>query len=159
MPIMEVKKKVVPLTCPTVNLLAKRGILAQRALTNGLVAGRLAHFRENWLHVTSDKWVLDTIQGYRIEFLNHPTQTHPPRMGVTSSQEQVLVLEEIHTMLEKGAIVELPKSEQGKGFYSTLFLIPKKGGGMRPVIDLKCLNEFIPAHHFKMEDFIPSETF
>ena len=36
-------------------------------------------------------------------------------------------------------------------FYSTLFLVPKKDGGMRLVINLKSLNQFVPQHYFKME--------
>ena len=56
------------------------------------------------------------------------------------------------SMLQKGAISELPKTEATQGFYSSLFLVPKKDGGTRPVINLKSLNEFIVPHHFKMED-------
>jgi hypothetical protein len=36
-------------------------------------------------------------------------------------------------------------------FLSTLFLVPKKDGGQRPVINLKQLNGFVQAPHFKME--------
>ena len=35
--------------------------------------------------------------------------------------------------------------------FSTLFLVPKKDGGQRQVINLKSLNSFIHAPHFKME--------
>ena len=37
------------------------------------------------------------------------------------------------------------------GFVSTLFLVPKKDGGQRPVINLKNLNTFVDVPHFKME--------
>ena len=37
------------------------------------------------------------------------------------------------------------------GFYSRLFLVPKKTGGMRPVIDLSILNSYLSVPHFKME--------
>ena len=37
------------------------------------------------------------------------------------------------------------------GFYSNLFLIPKKDGGQHLVINLKVLNRFVQKEHFKME--------
>ena len=36
-------------------------------------------------------------------------------------------------------------------FYSNMFMVPKKGGGQRPVINLKYLNHFVKSEHFKME--------
>ena len=36
-------------------------------------------------------------------------------------------------------------------FYSTLFLVPKSEGRMRPVINLKSLNFWVRPQHFKME--------
>ena len=52
-------------------------------------------------------------------------------------------------MLEKGAI---RKVQPSKGeFVSNLFLVKKKDGGQRPVINLKQLNAYIPYCHFKME--------
>ena len=37
------------------------------------------------------------------------------------------------------------------GFYSRLFFVPKKSGGVRPVIDLSTLNAFLIVPKFKME--------
>lgn len=36
--------------------------------------------------------------------------------------------------------------------YSNLFVVEKKGGGQRLVINLSSLNSFVRHHHFKMED-------
>ena len=55
-----------------------------------------------------------------------------------------------HTLLQKGA-VELVNPPLTPGFYSRLFLVPKKNGKMRPVIDLSVLNQHLIVLHFKME--------
>ena len=43
------------------------------------------------------------------------------------------------------------QAEATKGFFSNLFLVPKKDEGMRAVFNLKHPNKFIPSHHFKMK--------
>jgi hypothetical protein len=61
-----------------------------------------------------------------------------------------LLQEEVHTLLQKGA-VELVNPPLTPGFYSRLFLVPKKSVKMRPVIDLCVLNQHLIVRHFKME--------
>ena len=54
-----------------------------------ILAGRLAHHIQNWVRITRDRWVLDTVQGYCIEFLTIPYQTkrpHLPRYNATQNQ-------------------------------------------------------------------------
>ena len=58
--------------------------------------------------------------------------------------------QEITKLVEKGAIT--PVHPTSMGFYSRLFLIPKKGDSFRPVIDLSHLNKFIANAHFQMEN-------
>ena len=57
--------------------------------------------------------------------------------------------EELMKLLQKGAISEVSQIEQY--LISRLFLVPKKEGTYRPVIDLRELNRFIQKEHFKME--------
>ena len=45
---------------------------------NGPVAGRLSRFIENWKLITADPWVLRTIQGHQIEFLQQPELHYLP---------------------------------------------------------------------------------
>ena len=45
----------------------------------------------------------------------------------------------------------VPPSQATPGYLSSLFLVPKKGGVQRPVVNLKPLNQFLPYEHFKME--------
>ena len=80
------------------------------------IAGRLAHFLSNWVVVSKDYWVLDTVQGYRLEFLKKPIQPHhPPKGEYFLFLEQNIILREIESMLQKGAITELSQSEVAKG--------------------------------------------
>ena len=56
---------------------------------------------------------------------------------------------EIDNMLEKGTVCQT--SHLKEKLLSNVFLVGKKGGGNRPVIKLKHLDQFIPYQHFKME--------
>jgi hypothetical protein len=70
---------------------------------------------------------------------------------VTRNPDRNLLLqEEVHTLLQKGT-VELVNPPLTPGYYSLLFLVPKKNGKMRPVIDLSVLNQHLIVPHFKME--------
>ncbi len=96
-------------------------------------------------------WVLQTIEnGYQIQFGSRP----PRFMGVLSTEvahQQVLVLEqEIKALLEKGAIEYVPHSNRETGFYSRYFIVPKKDGGLRPILDLRVLNNSVMQLKFKM---------
>ena len=53
-------------------------------------------------------------------------------------------------LLKKWA-VERVRNRITPGFYSRLFLVPKKNRKLRPVIDLSLLNHYIHKQHFKME--------
>jgi hypothetical protein len=46
-------------------------------------------------------------------------------------------------------VEEVPVSSIDPGFYSRLFIVPKKRGGMRPVIDLSILNTYLDVPHVK----------
>ena len=71
-------------------------------------AGRTKHFKDNWARITQDQWVLESIQGTRIEFQNVPQQRSPPAQFHPNEQDKILIREELQSMQEKGAIVELP---------------------------------------------------
>ena len=63
---------------------------------------------------------------------------------------------EVEKLLKKGAIEEVEPCKNQ--FQSNIFTIPKKGGGRRPVVDMRDLNSFMEPVHFKMEDlsYLPS---
>ena len=113
-------------------------------------AGRLVYFQSNWLKITQDRWVLNTIQGYMIDFKSQPHQQSVPQPPQFSAEQTQLISTEITELLQKNAIEEVTPLLQPV-FYLNLFLVPKKDGGQRPVINLKALNRFVQKEHFKME--------
>ena len=90
------------------------------------------------------------VSGYSPSFISRPLlHRHPkPQIGL-AQQERELVTKEIHTLLEKGAILRAKPTDPG--YYSNLFIVPKKDGGSRPVINLKALNSHLSIPPFKME--------
>ena len=88
-------------------------------------------------------------RGYHIPLIADPVQKFPPHSPHLPSGDVIVLEEEIHSLLEKQVIQQIPTSAEG--FYSNMFLVPKKGGGQRPVINLKLLNRFVKSEHFKME--------
>ena len=87
-----------------------------------------------------------------MELCRGNVQEHLPVMGCTSQENQLLIDQEVQELLAKQAVHYVPTSRQNEqGFISSLFVVPKKGGGHRPVINLRPLNSFIPYEHFKME--------
>ena len=62
----------------------------------------------------------------------------------------------MQTLLDKGAI-KIVSHETGE-ILLDIFLRPKNSGEMRPIINLRHLNEFIEHHQFKIENlnsFLP----
>jgi hypothetical protein len=75
---------------------------------------------------------------------------NPPQNGHISGEDQLLIDQEVQELLAK-QVVHYVSGSPDNGFVSSLFVVPKKGGGHRPVINLKPLNNFVPYEHFKME--------
>ena len=113
------------------------------------VAGQVSHFLTNWEVLTQDQWVLQTVAGYQLDLINAPCQTHMPHQIQTSTENATLITAEIAELLSKRAIVETLLSPDN--YLSQIFLVEKKDGGQRPVINLKGLNQFVRQEHFKME--------
>lgn len=118
------------------------------------VGGRLTQFLHHWEKFTTDVWVLSVIRGgLDLVFQERPPLSDSPiPMSQTLDKEKFRLLsEEVQSLLLKSVIEEIPPTQSTPGFYSRLFLVPKKTGGMRPVIDLSILNSYLSVPHFKME--------
>ena len=111
------------------------------------VGGRISLFLDFWKSVTSDPWILSTVKGYEIPFVTCPPKS-VRRFPSASCDGKADT--EIKRMMEKEAIE--PASEPY--FVNHLFFIPKKSGGIRPILNVKPLNKFLKTQHFKMEQVI-----
>lgn len=57
---------------------------------------------------------------------------------------------EIQHLLDICTIEPVPVEQRGTGFYSLLFLVAKRSGAWRGILDLKALNKYIKYRQFKM---------
>ena len=109
----------------------------------------MAHFVEQWEELTNNKWVLSIVRNrFKIPFKSVPPLSVVP---INLSQSSSPFLREEIVELLKKRVVERVWNPGTHGFYSRLFLVPKKNGKLRPVIDLSLLNHYIHKQHFKME--------
>ena len=117
-------------------------------LPNIPMGGRLAHFAQNWAKITDNEWVLSLVRkGYKIPFLKRPILSPDPVFFQQPLSQQLE--EEVASLLSKGAVEEI--IPECPGYYSRIFLVPKKNGKLRLIIDLSVLNHFVYTETFKME--------
>jgi len=115
------------------------------------VGGRLADFADRWRQITTDQWVLCTLEsGLFIEL-----ETPVPFQGIVytrpSPQAMLIMQEEVDGLKQKRVIIPIPPRQAREGFYSTYFTVPKKDGGLRPILNLKRFNVGVKKSTFKME--------
>ncbi|KAM4021487.1 uncharacterized protein ACNLHF_026861 [Anomaloglossus baeobatrachus] len=118
--------------------------------TASSVGGRLSRFCDTWLPQVKDRWVRDILShGYRIEFSSRP----PTRFFRTSPppERADALLQAVGILKAEGVVVPVPLQQQGHGVYSNLFVVPKKDGSFRPVLDLTLLNKHVRTRRFRME--------
>ncbi len=113
------------------------------------LGGRLRFFQQNWSMITNDPYILEIVQGYKLDLVETPFQLQTPKQLIFSKSQTDLLDNEIRELRAKNA-VRVVQPTPGL-FVSTLFAVPKKDGGTRPVINLKEVNQFLNYRHFKME--------
>lgn len=113
--------------------------------------GPLAPHKAQWEKCGASSWVLKTItKGYRLQFAAAPPGFSGVMHSLPREREALILEEEIKALKHKGAIRIVPPEQSQAGFYSRYFLVPKKGGGLRPILDLRALNKFLRIYTFRM---------
>ncbi len=69
--------------------------------------------------------------------------------GIIQTSAHVL-RSEVLTLLAKGAVEMVPLANSESGFYSCYYLVPKKDGVLRPILDLRHLNRSLMRRPFRM---------
>ncbi len=112
----------------------------------------LAQRLEAWLTLPSlSRWLTRTIRlGYAIQFARRPPKFNGVLETSVAVRNAPVLREEIAVLLAKDAIEPVPPAEMRQGFYSPYFIVPKKGGGLRPILDLRVLNRALHKLPFKM---------
>ena len=120
------------------------------------VGGRLKMFASQWEQITQHRWVIQILfQGYLIEFKKSP----PDYKGILEKKLPLdpalryVLTEEVNTLLQKSAIEKSTKVRYSKRFLQPFLPSspPKKDRGVRPILNLRPLNRFVSAPHFKMQ--------
>ncbi|KAI2647639.1 Transposon Ty3-G Gag-Pol polyprotein [Labeo rohita] len=106
-----------------------------------------------WLQLPSpSRWLIRTVRfGYAIQFARRPPRYRGVLSTSVHSDTHAAVLRaEVAVLLAKDAIEPVPPAEMMSGFYSPYFIVPKKSGGLRPILDLRALNRSLLRLPFKM---------
>ena len=121
-----------------------------RNVDGSQVGARPADFAPHWRSLLGNCWATGIVEdGVGIAFQQRPQLTHQSISFPTRNSRQDLQ-QAVDALLMKGAIERIT-NVMSLGFYSRLFLVPKKTGDLRPVIDLSTLNRHMVVPHFKME--------
>ena len=73
----------------------------------------------------------------------------PSTLPRADKEKEAVIDKEVHTLLVKEAVEVI--QDKSPGFYGRIFVVPKRSGGYRPVLDLSSLNVFLKRIRFRME--------
>ncbi|CAM4454824.1 unnamed protein product [Leuciscus chuanchicus] len=79
-----------------------------------------------------------------------PSPLYGARRDHGKTEVAHLLRAEVAKLLSKGAIEPLSQVQSEGGLYSRYFLVPKKDGGLRPILDLRQLNRVLVKRQFRM---------
>ena len=88
---------------------------------------------------------------FRLRFRVSPLTGTPSAFVDKGSIMKRTTLRSLIQSMQQNNVVEVVRDTTSPGCYSHLFIVPKKSGGWRPVVDLSFLNSFVEIPHFPME--------
>lgn len=120
-------------------------------VNNNFQAGSISDHILAWKQITDNDFILDIVKnGYQIDFVKPPAQTlsflHHQHFTCIERQH---VQQEILKLVNLNVIA--PVSPRQDQILSPIFLVGKKDGSKRMILNLKRLNGYVSYQHFKME--------
>jgi hypothetical protein len=115
----------------------------------------LKHFSSFWRDVLGcTQYALEAVEGFPPHFTSPPPLSLPGADSCTPSQgkNDFYINQEVKALFLKGAIEVVPLLPLLPSYISSIFLVPKKSGRMRPILNLKRLNAVhLNTPYFRME--------
>lgn len=90
------------------------------------------------------------VRGYRLQFAAKPPSFNGVLFSEATGEATEALESEISSLLSRGAIYIVPGEERSLSLYSRYFLVPKKQGSLRPVLDIRFLNSNLRKYKFRM---------
>ena len=118
------------------------------------VETRLSLFCGVWRRRRCSEWVCNVLEfSFQLRFRECPPLTSTPSAFVDkgSIMKRTALGSLIQSMQQNNIVEVLRDTSTSPVCYSHAFLVPKKSGGWRPVIDLSFLNSFLEIPYFTME--------
>lgn len=88
--------------------------------SDNFMSGKIFTARQQWLALSSDKWILDVVCGHVLEFDELPLQSALPRPLSLSESDRAALDAALLRFVEQG-IVERCEPSPGNAFYSNVF--------------------------------------
>lgn len=88
--------------------------------------------------------------GYTLQFFHRPPSFNSVLISSVREQNASVFQEEIHNLFAKCSVETVPLIDHKSTFYSLYFLVPKKDGGLHPILDLRPLNRTLSKRSLKM---------
>ena len=108
-------------------------------------------FVAEWQAITHDHFIISIItHGFQFSFhINFPGVLREVTGAPKDLKALLAIRSEIQELIQKNAIVEVDDFPLLCLF--PIFVIPKKSGDLRVILNLKIMNVFIPVQLFRME--------
>lgn len=110
-------------------------------------AGQIQNFYSHWKDLDAPAYILKIINGYRIPFIEIPPLIMPFQDDSFTTPSSPEMTKAIHKLKDQGALEVVTASPS---FLSTMFLVEKGDGSLRPIFNLRALNWFVQTEKFRL---------